>query len=346
MWSCEDGKSVPIACGGFDEPLAMPTCIAYPSATATPLVGAAALAAGGTAIPIVGVQRLLGRKYSTLSDAKWLAREAEDLIGCDLEPDGPDVRVKLSFARPKPSGLKKRGADAPSAKAASKSVTIDKFFAPEEMLYKLLLKARECAVEHTGGLDVTHVTISVPAHWPLSQRRAAHDCAMLAGLTPLAVISQPLALLCEGRVPLPRSADASELRLLIDWGGGGCSATLLQTAGGSTRIVESAGEECGGGLALDRLVVKALEAELGTRIAAAGVDLASEHSRVAMLRAAEKLKLQLFATAPGADGGVIDLKDFEAEAVASVGIELLEPSPFLSLPMPSESFRFRCLPIS
>ncbi|KOO28768.1 hypothetical protein Ctob_010826 [Chrysochromulina tobinii] len=154
MWSAADGVAVPIPCGEEEEgliaaALAMPCCVSYSTAT-TVLIGDEALtgAANGSAPPpLLGLQRLLGRKYDSLGGARWLEREADELFGCSLEAEGAEARLRLTFARPAPSGLKRRGAsDVPSprggAAKAPKSATIDKLVAPEEALTKLLLKVK------------------------------------------------------------------------------------------------------------------------------------------------------------------------------------------------------------
>ena len=154
MWSAADGVAVPIPCGEEEEgliaaALAMPCCVSYSTAT-TVLIGDEALtgAANGSAPPpLLGLQRLLGRKYDSLGGARWLEREADELFGCSLEAEGAEARLRLTFARPAPSGLKRRGAsDVPSSRGgaakAPKSATIDKLVAPEEALTKLLLKVK------------------------------------------------------------------------------------------------------------------------------------------------------------------------------------------------------------
>ena len=154
MWSAADGVAVPIPCGEEEEgliaaALAMPCCVSYSTAT-TVLIGDEALtgAANGSAPPpLLGLQRLLGRKYDSLGGARWLEREADELFGCSLEPEGAEARLRLTFARPAPSGLKRRGAsDVPSSRGgaakAPKSATIDKLVAPEEALTKLLLNVK------------------------------------------------------------------------------------------------------------------------------------------------------------------------------------------------------------
>ena len=76
-----------------------------------------------------------------------------------------------------------------------------------------------------------------------------------------------------------------------------------------------------GGLPLDRLVARHLAKDVGRQAAARGVDLSSPRNRYALLRAAEKLKLDLFGGAEGgAEGG-------EGASSAAISIELVDPLP-------------------
>ena len=172
MWSAEDGCAVPVAVGdpsGDDDTLedALRCCVAFPSANKA-VVGEAALNATD-ATPLIGVQRLLGRKYASLDGAKWLEREAEQLVGCSLVPSdepGGDVRLKMTFSRPKASGLKKRGASQPAGqpdKDKARSATVDRILGPEEIVYRVLQQAKARA-EAQIDAEVTHATLVVPAH--------------------------------------------------------------------------------------------------------------------------------------------------------------------------------------
>ena len=64
-----------------------------------------------------------------------------------------------------------------------------------------------------------------------------------------------------------------------------------------------------------------LAKDVGRQAAARGVDLSSPRNRYALLRAAEKLKLDLFGGAEGgAEGG-------EGASSAAISIELVDPLP-------------------
>ena len=234
IWSGDDGAAVPIPLGD-DGAFELPCCVTYLKSDKV-LVGDAALAtSNATTTPLIGVQRLLGRKFSHLGGAQYLDKESKEFIGAQLEPNGGEVRLKLTFARAPPSGLKKRGAsDSTSVSKAARPATVEREYAPEQMLYKLLLHVRQCAEEQTGGVEVTHATIVVPPHWGLAQRRAAHDCALLAGLTPLAVLSQPVALVHAGLSPDLMRDDGPACQLSINWGAGAFTASLLHRTHGGT----------------------------------------------------------------------------------------------------------------
>ena len=99
----------------------------------------------------------------------------------------------------------------------------------------------------------------VPAHWGLAQRRAVFDCALLAGLTPLSVVSQPVALLAGGLLPastppLALSASEGSLLLMLDWGAGSCSAALFRRAADTFALVGVDGVDGARLLLLDALV--------------------------------------------------------------------------------------------
>ena len=130
VWNAEDGTTVSLA--------SIPCQVAF-TGPSKALVGEAAAVLSetlddSTPVPLVGVQRLLGRSYASLAGAKWLEREASHCLA-ELIPaaaaaqpadddDGDDaveagVRLRLTFKRPAPSGLKKRGASAGSSKGTA-----------------------------------------------------------------------------------------------------------------------------------------------------------------------------------------------------------------------------------
>ena len=306
IWDAQDGAPRVIAIGGIGadgESIALPSVAVITSSKIE--VGCQALS---RAVPLVGVQRLLGRKFASLHGAKFIEAEGDELIGCSLsaaeDEDGAPVRLTVTCDRPKPSGLKKRGAAPQAAAAAQKSKTVDRVLSPEELVYKMLLAAKQSAQqavdEGGGGGEVTHATVAVPSHWGAAQRQAAYDCAVFAGLTPVAIVSSSAAILS-----LPAHATAAkQLCLLLDWGAGGCSISVSRAG----ELVACRGDDSVGGLCIDRMVARRLAQHLSSDPTLAAFDLSSDINRAKLLRAADALKLQLFAQDDGkAQGGAAKL---------------------------------------
>ena len=65
---------------------ALPSCVAYPTASEV-LVGEAAAAAP---VPLIGVTRLLGRQFASLGGAKFLAAESDEFVGAEIVPEPDD----------------------------------------------------------------------------------------------------------------------------------------------------------------------------------------------------------------------------------------------------------------
>ena len=344
VWSAEDGKTVPL--------FSMPCRVKFASPTKA-LVGDDATAAAAevleddTPVPLVGVQRLLGRSYASLAGAKWIEQEADDTIGAELIPagaaaqasdEGDDgdagVRLRLTFKRAAPSGLKKRGgASAGGDGKKPRSTTIERVLAPEEVLSKLLIAVKQRA-EANVDAEVTHATVAVPAHWGLAQRRAAFDGCLLAGLTPLAIVSHPVALLAGGLFPRTTSpplapptaaADGAPL-LMIEWGAGSCSAAVFRRVKETFELAGVDGADGAGGLALDRLVAKKLARDLASRIACEGVDLTSRASRVELVAAAGRLREGLSVWRGEAASAGSTAAGTAAASTAETTVHLYDPS--------------------
>ena len=120
------------------------------------------------------------------------------------------VSVRISVPRPAPS--KKRGQDSRPTAKKERSASVDKVLSPEELVYKLLLALKLAAEEMLDGAAVTHAVLVVDGHWGLRQRQAVADSAVMAGLSPLAVLSRyvaatvPLAPPCQRACHAPRRA--------------------------------------------------------------------------------------------------------------------------------------------
>ena len=278
VWNAETCEAEAIVCGENEEEVGMPCAMR---------VNASKVEAGiGTAYSIVGVQRLLGRSFGSLAGSKYLEAEGQDFIGAAIEPADeadPHVRLRVVCERPAPSGLKKRGSGAAPPPSKDRSKTVDRVLAPEDLMYKVLLAAKQRA-EAALDSEVTDAVIAVPSHWGARQRQAAFDCAVMANLQPLCVVSAAVAM------PLPEHsafARADSTSLVVDFGAGALSISAMRAG----RVVEVGGDEEAGGLAMDRKVARVLTEQFRD---AEDLDLSSDENRLAILRAAGALKCLLF----------------------------------------------------
>ena len=330
VWNAEEGRSEEISCGGDDE-MAMRCSARIAGSKVEAPCAMNAMEGGSSTVPLVGVQRVLGRKFGSLSGARFLEAESDELIGCTLEPSdglgagvGSPARLKVVVQRPKGSGLKKRGASAGSSKGTEPKPTIERTFAPEEVVYKLLVAAKARA-EAACEAEVTHGVICVPSHWGAAQRQAAYDCAVLANLTPLAVLSHSAALLSlpprrpastrkgsSATTTAARGADSVKggSTVLVDWGAGGCSLSVMRDG----ELVACVGDDGVGGLVLDRRIGRRLADQLAGQPAVATVDCSTDANRLVLLQAARSIKHRLF------DGEPVEA--YAAERTVSVTVAL------------------------
>jgi len=182
--------------------------------------------------------RLLGRSFSSLGGARWLADE-EAHTPCSLVPDADELsysagraRFRLSHERASSDLRKRAGAQAaPKAPGAKKpSAKIETDVAPEEALQKLLRRALGSAAKACGGAAPTHAVLAVGAGANLAARQAAADAATMAGLDVVCVVTETAALVAESTIQLAlnkagKSAGAAALALV--WGAGSFAASVL-----------------------------------------------------------------------------------------------------------------------
>jgi molecular chaperone DnaK (HSP70) len=69
---------------------------------------------------------------------------------------------------------------------------VEKSFSPEEISAMVLVKMKEIT-ENFIGREVKYAVINVPAFFNDSQRRAARDAGLIAGLKLLRIINEPTA---------------------------------------------------------------------------------------------------------------------------------------------------------
>ena len=359
VWDAERQKPVALALGDVNDddtepqPLRSVVTFVRPQTTS---IGEAALSAGTPQNRLVGVKRLLGRRYDEANGAFLDAAESgAGLLACPLAAaEEGGVRLCLSHERVN-SQLRKRGeaprvvsggADKDKDKDKERSATIDKRLAPEEVLYRLLARVKERA-QIALDAEATHALLTVPAHYGLAQRQATADAATLAGFSVLGVVSGPVALCALPKLkPPPQVAAAAAaattaaaapapVRLLLDWGASSCSCGVMRYEEGAWRLVASGGDDALGGLAIDRAVATELAATLAPSMAAQPPWTPNPDqpaNKLALLAAARELKHALSGGGGGGggdgDGGEggeascdVHLRGAAAEAEAEAAVE-------------------------
>lgn len=330
VWSAEDAAARMVTVTD-DGASGLRVCIAHVGVSKV-LTGNAAFegCCDRPASTLFGATRLLGRVHGSGADDELLTDE-EAAASYGFEPaddEAGSVRVRISVPRPAPS--KKRGQDSRPTAKKERSASVDKVLSPEELVYKLLLALKLAAEEMLDGAAVTHAVLVVDGHWGLRQRQAVADSAVMAGLSPLAVLSRYVA----ATVPLaPPGASARATppaepglwtHLHVDWGGSSCSMALMR----GEEVVGVAGDDMLGTICVDRLVGRALadkasshliredaagcDKRTGVLMVAIGdgsprqVDLGSDHNAFALRLAAAELRRALAGDVGGdgkGDGG-------------------------------------------
>jgi heat shock 70kDa protein 1/2/6/8 len=128
-----------------------------------------------------------------------------------------------------------------------------KKFYPEEISAMVLGKMKEI-VESYMGEEVTDAIISVPAHFNDSQRQATKDAAVIAGLNPLRIITEPVC----GAVAygLDKKEDKEHNIVVFDCGGGTHDVTVMTVDGGIFEVKSTYGDGHLGGEDFDNRLLQ------------------------------------------------------------------------------------------
>jgi molecular chaperone DnaK len=203
---------------------------------------------------ILGVKRLIGRKYSSPE-----IQSTKRLLNYSLVPaDNDDIRVKVA----------------------------DRLLSPEEISGHILKEIKSFAEDYLGE-EVTQAIITVPAHFNDSQRQATKDGGRIAGLEVLRIINEPTA------ASLAYGLDKKGVRTvaIYDLGGGTFDISILQVGDGVFEVKSTSGDTFLGGEDFDNKLVSWLleEFQNETRI-----DLTKDLMALQRIReAAEKAKCEI-----------------------------------------------------
>lgn len=254
--------------------------------------------------------RLLGRSFSSLGGARWLADE-DAHTPCQLAPDGEAsysagrARFRLVHERA-PSDARRRASTAAAKGGGGKKVatTIETDVAPEEAVQKLLRRAIGSVAAKCGGAEPTHAVLAVGAGSNLAARQAAADAAVMAGLEVLAVVTETAAILAEPgtQTALNAHCGAGAAALVLVWGTGSFAASVAVDAGtpaGSEgpgarcwRISATASDVEMGLTALDRSIGSLLLRQLEDDDDVSG-SLASPYNKISLQLAAAALRSEV-----------------------------------------------------
>lgn len=203
---------------------------------------------------IVGIKRLIGRKYSSEE-----VQNIKKFLSYEIVPaQNDDIRVKVQ----------------------------NLLLSPEEISAFILREIKEFC-EFFLGEEITQAIITVPAHFNDSQRQATKDAGKIAGLEVLRIINEPTA------ASLAYGLDKKDLHTIAvyDLGGGTFDISILQVGTGVFEVKSTSGNTFLGGEDFDNKIVQWLLEEFykDTRI-----DLSNDPMAMQRLKeAAEKAKCDL-----------------------------------------------------
>lgn len=123
---------------------------------------------------------------------------------------------------------------------------------PEEVAALVLRQVRQIA-EKSTGVELTEAVITVPAYFGDISRRATEKAAILAGIRPLRLISEPVAAALAYGID---RLDHEDLLLVFDFGGGTLDVTIIDMIEGVLEVKATDGDRYLGGKDIDDLLMK------------------------------------------------------------------------------------------
>ncbi|KAK4480398.1 hypothetical protein RD792_013470 [Penstemon davidsonii] len=200
-----------------------PSCVSFTDTLR--LVGDAAKnqEAMNPANSVFGAKRLIGRKFSDISDIPWPFKV---IPGPDDEPI-----IVVTY-----KGEEKR------------------YFA-KEISSMVLIKMKEIA-EAFLGMTVKNAVVTVPAYFNDSQRQATKDAGDTAGLTVMCIISEPTAAAIAYGLDKKATIAGVKNVLIFDLGGGTFDVSLLNIGEGIFEVKATASDTLLGGEDFDNRMLK------------------------------------------------------------------------------------------
>jgi len=137
---------------------------------------------------------------------------------------------------------------------------------PEEVA-ALVLRYMAYLGKMATGEDVTEAVITVPAYFDDLPRRATEQAAILAGIRPLRLISEPVAAALAYGID---RLDEEQMLLVFDFGGGTLDVSLIDMFSGVLDVRATDGDKALGGKDMDALVMARVTSATGFEVPVEG----------------------------------------------------------------------------